>query len=74
MSKVRQFEDEMNLKLAECDQWDKQIQETIIKLDDSKKVYKTLLKKVNQGIVNFALIYSQDIRMFFKTNTSRKRF
>ncbi|ERL93414.1 hypothetical protein D910_10706 [Dendroctonus ponderosae] len=75
MSKVRHFEDEMNTKLAECEQWDKQIQEATVKLEDSKKVYRTLLKKVNQG---YTFIFqdeheSQEIFKHITRCTDRKR-
>ncbi|KAH1016117.1 hypothetical protein HUJ04_007390 [Dendroctonus ponderosae] len=68
MSKVRHFEDEMNTKLAECEQWDKQIQEATVKLEDSKKVYRTLLKKVNQDEHE-----SQEIFKHITRCTDRKR-
>ncbi|XP_066258380.1 structural maintenance of chromosomes protein 5 [Euwallacea similis] len=42
-AKVREIEDDMNTKLAENDQWDRQIEEALTKLDDNKKTYETLL-------------------------------
>ncbi|XP_066153338.1 structural maintenance of chromosomes protein 5 [Euwallacea fornicatus] len=47
--KVREIEDDMNTKLAENDQWDRQIEEALSKLDDNKKTYETLMREANQG-------------------------
>ncbi|XP_050302969.1 structural maintenance of chromosomes protein 5 [Anthonomus grandis grandis] len=57
--KVRKIEDEMQLKLEENNQWDKQIEEVVAKLEDMKKAHHSLSAKMNQGVEKKAAILTE---------------